>query len=213
MQPDVNMKITKLVLSILLGVVVYYSLLFVFPNPVSAAASISLSPSSGYPSDILTITGTGFPMSLSSPSTAYIFWDGRQLSSLSVLGGGSFTTSISVPANATQGLHTVKATMGTTEAAATYTINYESTTTTLTTAVVAPVTTTTITTAAKNTAVTSMPPNATPPTTQASPTTLSKNKTAHTLTTGGGCGSAAPFSVTMGCLYPVLLIIFLIRRH
>jgi hypothetical protein len=43
--------------------------------------------------------------------------------------------------------------------------------------------------------------------------TSSKNKTAPTPETGGGCGSTAPFSVTLGCLYPVLLIIHLIRRR
>ena len=74
--------------------------------PTVGNVSLSLTPSSGRPEDTVRVAGEGFACDSQSVE---LFWDGRQFNNPSTNASGHFDTSISVPAAADGGDHTVRA--------------------------------------------------------------------------------------------------------
>lgn len=91
------------------GFIVFCSLIlsfFSFVKSAAAAASISLSPSSGYASSNFTISGSEFTASLGVTVT----WDGNSLGGGTADGSGNISISKVVPSDATIGSHSVTVT-------------------------------------------------------------------------------------------------------
>jgi hypothetical protein len=83
----------------------------------TASAALSLEPARGAPGDVVHISGDRFACNNS--RNVQLSWDGKPLDSPSADRSGYFETSISVPANAEAGSHTVRASCSAGSSAAT----------------------------------------------------------------------------------------------
>jgi len=156
---------------------------------MQAAATISVSPSSGEPGTGMVVAGSGFVPD----DRVRVLWDGANLGgTVKVAADGTFTYSAGVPAGATPGAHTIEARGGPDKARATATFTVLAPATTTTTTSTTTTTTTTTTTVATTAPSTTAAPKTT---TTAAPTGATTTVTATT-PTEATAASIDPVSTT-----------------
>src|SRR5436190_291269 len=92
-------------LRVLLAGLLWTAVMLVVAPAHAAGEVITLSPASGAPGAVTTVTGTGFAAS----SVVDVYLDGRQLDFAITDATGKFTYALTVPRSATPGNHTVTA--------------------------------------------------------------------------------------------------------